>query len=824
MHRVVPLVPCLLVALASLAHPQDDPLRIRVRADQVLGPVSPLLTGACIEDVNHEIYGGLYSQMVFGESFQEPPPAPAIKDFTSLGGHWLARDGVVSIDAADGPKLLSRREPFKDGSVGVELRFADRKGDNAGLILRVSKPGIGADTFNGYEVSLDAARQVLRLARHRHNYELIRDVPCKVPLRQWITLEARLAGPSIEILVDGQSLLRHDDVERALPAGTVGLRAWHRQADYRALWVRTADKLEPLPFLQMDPEPQISGMWRAVRRGSAAGQFAVTSQKPFVGTQAQHIAFDSGQGEWGIENQGLNRWGMNFEPGKPYEGCAWVRADKPLDLSFALQSRDGSRTYAESTLAVAAGDWQRLDFTLTPDAADKVGRLALVLKKPGSLSIGYVFLQPGPWGRFKQLPVRRDVAEALIDQGITVLRYGGSMVNHPEYRWKNMIGPRDRRPPYRGHWYAHSTNGWGIVDFMNFCEAAGFEYIPDFHMGESPQDMADFIQYAKGAPDTDWGRRRAADGHPQPYRLRYLQLGNEERVDERYAQRFEALAQAIWAADPEIILVVGDFAYHQRIVDPMNFRGADSGITSLAGQRRILQFAKQHQREVWFDLHVWTDGPRPDSSFDAMLSFVTAMEKLADGAKHKVVVFEFNAGNHSQRRALGNALAIQTIERDGRIPIALSANCLQPDGQNDNGWDQGLLFLNPSQVWLQPPGYVTQMYARHYEPRLVKCAVSAAEKLDATAKVSEDGKTLVVTVVNPTAAEQAAQLQLEGFVPGQGEALVVELAGLPTGVNTAAAPRSIVPKERQWRHGMKQGSAPYTFPAHSVTVIRFGAP
>ena len=70
---------------------------------------------------------------------------------------------------------------------------------------------------------------------------------------------------------------------------------------------------------------------------------------------------------------------------------------------------------------------------------------------------------------------------------------------------------------------------------------------------------------------------------------------------------------------------------------------------------------------------------------------------------------------------MANALAINAIQRDGRLPIASSANCLQPDGQNDNGWDQGLLFLNPSHVWLQPPGYVTQMVSRNYQPVVLKC-------------------------------------------------------------------------------------------------------
>ncbi len=147
---------------------------------------------------------------------------------------------------------------------------------------------------------------------------------------------------------------------------------------------------------------------------------------------------------------------------------------------------------------MASKDWQRLNFTLTPSAGDQAGRFVLALKQPGSLMLGHAFLQPGDWGRFKGLPVRRDVAEGLIDQGVTVLRYGGSMVNNDGYRWKKMIGQRDRRPPYAGTWYRYSTNGWGIADFMDFCEAAGFEYIPDFNIDETPKDMADFIEYAKG--------------------------------------------------------------------------------------------------------------------------------------------------------------------------------------------------------------------------------------------------------------------------------------------------------------------------------------
>jgi hypothetical protein len=298
------------------------------------------------------------------------------------------------------------------------------------------------------------------------------------------------------------------------------------------------------------------------------------------GPKSQRLTFTSGTGEIGIENQDLNRWGMNFVRGKAFEGFVCVRAGRPAELFVALESRDGRKVYAEQRLKVSGRDWQKLSFSLKPDTADATSRFALKLKQPGSVTLGYAFLQPGDWGRFKGLPVRKDVAEGLIRQGITVLRQGGCMANAAEYRWKKMIGPRERRPPYAGWWYPHSSNGWGIFDFLNFCEAAGFLAIPDVNMGETPQDMVDFIEYVKGPVDSTWGRQRAADGHPAPYELKYLELGNEERVNEDYWLKFKPMAEAIWASDPDIILVVGDFAYGQKITDPFNFKGAAGRITT----------------------------------------------------------------------------------------------------------------------------------------------------------------------------------------------------------------------------------------------------
>src|SRR5262249_12919278 len=251
-----------------------------------------------------------------------------------------------------------------------------------------------------------------------------------------------------------------------------------------------------------------------------------------------------------------------------------------------------------------------------------------------------------------------------------------------------------------------------------------------------------------------------------------------------------------------------------------HFNGAASRITTLAAQQKILQLAKVHGREVWFDVHVGTDGPRPD--FGGTFSYIDALDKLSQGARHRVVIFEYNAGNHSLRRALANAAATIWVERDGRLPVVTSANCLQPDGQNDNDWNQGLLFLNPSQVWLQPPGYVTQMISRNYQPLVVKSEIenSTNKFLDVCATKSQDAKTLVLQVVNASAAEVTLPLKISGFIPATRSARVQTLSGPLDARNTAANPDSIKPKIVEWKHGLEDGETSVKFAGHSFTIIQ----
>ncbi len=354
---------------------------IRVHANQPAHRVSRYLTGACIEDVNHEIYGGLYSQMIFGESFQEPAPPLALKGFTAYGGRWVPKQDELWAEGGDGPKLLCNESDLSTGEVGVELLLPDKRGGNAGLIVKVSQPGKGADRFTGYEITLDATGHLV-LGRHRQNWEPIRNVPCAVPVNQWITLVVRMTEKSLEVLADGKSLVKYEDTQHPLTRGSVGLRTWQREARFRNLWISIGGARRKIPFELAVTDTgggDVSGMWRAFHRGSAGGKFLLEPQDAFIGRQSQRITFTGGDGEIGVENQSLNRWGMNFVAGKPYEGSVWVRAEKPASLFVALESRDGSQVYAESRIEVKSNRWERKDFILpmnlplSPSEGEKAG-------------------------------------------------------------------------------------------------------------------------------------------------------------------------------------------------------------------------------------------------------------------------------------------------------------------------------------------------------------------------------------------------------------------------------------------------------------------
>jgi len=282
--------------------------------------------GACIEDVNHEIYGGLYDQKIFGESFEEDYQNITFNDFDTYGGNWSgASSKQVSAEANDGAKLLYNT-PLTDGSVEVELKFSDPC-ESAALIVRTTNAQTGADNFDGYEIGLNALTHEIILGKHVHNWQPIGNTPATFSPDEWTKLRVELAGARIRIYVNDATTPNVDytDANSPLLSGKIGIRTWRSNVSFRNLCIKTGEQWENLSF---DGEVTQSGMWDIFRESNTA-QFSLDTENAFNGKQAQKIVYTGGSGKAGLINGGLNRWGIAVQNGKTQElentGTSWIK-------------------------------------------------------------------------------------------------------------------------------------------------------------------------------------------------------------------------------------------------------------------------------------------------------------------------------------------------------------------------------------------------------------------------------------------------------------------------------------------------------------------
>jgi alpha-L-arabinofuranosidase len=821
----------MLLAQGLRADPADS--SITVHADRVANSISPWMYGSCIEDVNHEIYGGLYAQLIFGESFEEPPPAHSpLAGWSIYGGNWTVHDGALWVEPDAGAKLIRDATNVYEGSFGCDVLIPDASGDRAGLILHVTEPHVGADNWIGYEVSLSAREQRVFLSRHHFDWLPLADAHAAVEPGKWHSLHVHVGGKHLLITLDNAVVISFTDPNPEIHGGHVGVRTWNSRAAFRNLTVSSVqgdaqESLgEPGP---PDETAQVSGMWDPVQTGAAKAAYAWDGARPFNSAHDQKISHMGGAGSVGVVNRGLNRWGIAVSKGAVYSGRLYVRRDgggkaaahaastgaakaaaEPGSVVVALQSADGSRTYASQRLAAAGAAWSRRDFQLRSTGDDPTARFAILLDRPATVHVDQVTLTGTGSALFKGLAIRADIAQMLKKEGLTFMRYGGSMVNSPEYRWKKMIGDPDRRPQYRGTWYPYSTNGFGIEDFVRFCRAAGIEPAFAINIEETELDAADLVEYLNGPITSRWGKRRAANGHPEPYAVRYIEIGNEEAISGKpeeyahYLERFRRLAPAMHAKDPRLHLVISAWWRHE---EPWC--------------RRIVEELRG-QAALW-DVHVGGDDLREGANVDRLLTDMRRLfEEWSPGTPMRACIFEENGDQHDLQRALGHAHILNVTQRHGDFVLMdCPANCLQPFGQNDNGWNQGQVFFTADQVWGMPPYYAQQMAAENHLPSRVESETTSPDSdLDVTATRSKDGKTLVIKVVNVGVSPHTASVRLEGSRVPAPHAEVWKLTGTLKSVNLPALPERVRSHRSQFDGAASQFE--YTFPAHSYTILRLG--
>lgn len=745
--------------------------RITVHADRKLFTLSDLMIGANMEDLHYQMVGGIDSQLLHGESFYEPSPTQLasktglIAGFDNCGGCVTRENGELLL--GKGTRLTSKNDV---SNASVELKPTD----GAGLAICVNPNNADNDWkwYTGYTAQIVDGRILLSKSDRANKPKKLADAPFKAT--GWMALRLCLDGDIVRVSVDGKEVIAYHD-ERSLPPGRWALFASapkdKKLGKEPEAPAKFRGSFEPNPLLKT-PGDAVSLRWQRLATGSAAGNFILSTEGSwFSNLPSQTISYTGGNGEWGIDNAGLKRWGINLVADKPYEGYLRVKAARPTELWVSLRKADGT-VLAEQKL-VAKGNYERLAFTLTPSASDEKGRFAITLRKPGCVTLGYAFLQPGDWGRFKGLPIRKEFAEALLAQGIRFLRFNGGMIEVPGYRWKNMRSPRDERRPYNGFYDRYCSSGFGPAEAVAFGKAAGIPVVPGLNIDETPEDYADF----------------AVTCRPQ-----FLQVANESRFDRRYVEKFRKVAEAVWKVAPDITLVTTSTGRFNEL------------------HLELADFAKNHGKRILFDCHSFHGAATINDSIGK------ARWLKGKAPEASVGFLELNAGTFDFQRGLNHAIEMNAAYRHGDLIRAVGMpNVSQPWGIYQTDWKavlwtQGNIYYTPAKIWFQAAYYVDRMIADSWAPDAV--AVEAPDTLDAFAAKKSDGSKVVLRVVNDTPREQPVTLDWQGITHIAATARVTTLAHAHLqDINTESEPEKIKPVTSE------ETSSKHVFPPYSFTVI-----
>ncbi|MFO0891791.1 MAG: alpha-L-arabinofuranosidase C-terminal domain-containing protein [Isosphaeraceae bacterium] len=314
--------------------------------------------------------------------------------------------------------------------------------------------------------------------------------------------------------------------------------------------------------------------WSILGGGVAKVEAAIDTSSPLStkNKRSLKVTVDApGIAAAGIVNQGY--WGIAVQKGSEYRLSLQARSDKRFDgsLSVALISGD-NRTYASARLPKLSAEWNTFQCTLKSSETDPKARLAILVSGKGTFFLDMVSLFPAKTWKDRPNGLRPDLAAMLEGLRPAFVRFpGGCWVEGDTmkfaYRWKETVGdPSERRTQFN-IWNYHATHGLGFHEYLQMCEDLGAEplfvincgmshreNVPMDRMGEFVQDALDAIEYCNGPADSTWGSLRARNGHPAPFNLKYLEIGNENGGP-AYQERYALFYDAIRKAHPGIVLI-----------------------------------------------------------------------------------------------------------------------------------------------------------------------------------------------------------------------------------------------------------------------------
>ncbi|HET8657115.1 MAG TPA: alpha-L-arabinofuranosidase C-terminal domain-containing protein [Longimicrobiaceae bacterium] len=643
-------------------------------------------------------------------------------------------------------------------------------------------------------------------------------LPAQAPAPASITVDARhpagaispmLYGQFIEFMFGGvkggltAELLRDRGFEAAPDA--IGLpRYWERYPDDR-------DDDYGLSFARDDSVFYAADSAAAVLPGAVEARHA--------------LRVEAGGGV--VERHGIYQARIPVRAGKEYRGYLWLRSDGyrgPVGVALE-EDASGGRVYAEATIdPVRAGEWARYSFTLRPSNDDPHARFVVLFPGSGRLWVDQASLLPGD----AEGGIRAEVEARVRALHPAFLRWPGGNVAQ-DYHWRWGVGPRDRRPEWVNlSWRGELEPGdMGTAEYVAFSRRVGAEPTVTVNVdgrGATPEEAAAWVEYCNGPVSSPGGARRAADGHPRPFGIRYWEIGNEIWGDwvrghsdaETYARNFLRYRDAMLAVDSTLrFIAVGDNdqAWNRTVLRVAG-RGIDVlavhhyyGREPMAGDvRNLLAHPLAYERFY----------PRVDSLARA----------LVPGHRVRLAINEWGldlpeARQYSILAALYGARMMNVFERSSPLVTMSAVSDLV------NGWPGGIIQAARDSVFVTPIYQVNRLWATHLGAERLRAVVRGPSydtsregrdvpALDVSASRSADGRAIFLKVVN-TDLERAidATVRVEGATLAPRGELSLIAAG-PGARSGFATPDAFAPR----REEIPTGSAfRVRLPARSAAVL-----
>jgi len=762
------LFSCLLTACLAAHAPAAD-VSLIAHPDHVVNRIDEMVYGHFLEHIYHSCNGGLWGELVWDRSFEGG----------GAGATWTLQDGCVAQEgAAADVRLLFGDPKWTDYEFTVEARKTGGEEGFLVLVRALNAKEFYWANFGGWGNVGHALERGIKgqqrwnAVTRRHNGQ--------IETNRWYRVRARCEGPRVQFWLDDELVIDWTDDGRGPARGRAGVGTWATQTQFRNFTVKSLDGkvlhegLPPLPEIQT----QVAPGWRPF--GNA--KVTVSTDNPLNGALCRQI-------ESAGEGSGLLQQPLSLQAGEVYRGSIWARGDAAGGLAVRLVA-DG-KVLAEQAIAAPSSNWQEFPIELKPTAASDRAELQIGVRGPGRIWLDQVSLMPESWRQAGGY--RPDLLQAIAGLRPPVIRWPGGCFASP-YRWKDGIGPQHQRGPHpTTMWDDKEVNSFGTDEFIAMCRRVGAEPLIVINIGTPQwnrdvldndflQEALDWIEYCNGPAESKWGRVRAANGHPEPYHVKYWEIDNEtwHQGAETYAEWVNRFAPAMRKADPSIKLAACGSA------------GYSDGGHGLPWNRVLIE--RCADQVDYLSIHHYenpdryTDGPRAYEQFFRKTADLIAASK---NPQLKIYVSEWNAQSTDWRTGLYCGGLLNAFERCGDV-LEIGGPALFLRHVSASAWDNAFVNFD-HRTWFAAPNYVVmKLWRDHYAPQRIALE-GRADPLNAVATRSEDGRTLYVKAVNPSDEAVQVEVKLASGVPGKATLQLVAPGDL-TARNTLAARDTVQPQ------------------------------